>query len=103
MTSEFVKVRDAIEAFVEHLWSTKGVKDAVSATEEAGVTVARQALTAGALAALSAHSAGSDASTIAKAAEGAALDSAKTVGVSVGTETVAKIVSTITAALPDNS
>lgn len=99
MTSEFVKVRDAIEAFVDHLWNDKGVQASVQTTEAAGLSVAKQALTAGALAALAAKSGGGNASDIEKAAESAALSSAKTVGLSIGTDTAEKIVSTITASL----
>lgn len=96
MTSEFVKARDAVEGWVSHLWHSKGVKDTIAIGESAAISIGKQALTAGALAALSAHSSGADNNAIGQAALNAALSTGERVGLAVGTETAAKIVSTIT-------
>lgn len=99
MTSEFVKLRDAFENWINHLWHTQGVKDTVQTVETAGIEVAKAALISGAAAGMAAKANGGDIHAVEVAVSKGALGAGETVGLQVGTETAAKIVETVTAAL----
>lgn len=94
-----MKILLAFEEWVQHLWGTKGVQDAVKITTDAGATVLKSALTAGAMAAVSAKAGGGDKDAVEHAALSAALGSAQSVGASVSLQAATAIVSQISDSL----
>ena len=99
MSSSFVRFRDAFESFFRHLWHTQGVKDTVQSVETASVEIAQAALISGIAAGMAAKANGGDIHAVESAVSKGALSAGETVGLQVGTETAAKIVQTVTAAL----
>ena len=84
--SKWVEVRDAFEHWVSHL---------LVAVQPAAGEITKQVVTAAALAALASHANGGDKHAVEHAAKDAAINSLKTVGVTVGLETVAGLGSLI--------
>jgi hypothetical protein len=97
--SPFVKARNALEAWFEHLWNTETVQSIAKNTENGGEQVVKTALTTTAAAMMISKTTGGDKDAVEKAGKDAFVGSLKTVGVTVGTDVVEKAVTQISSTI----